>query len=77
MSMREEFEAWWALSPFVSSIVPRHLAREIWEASRAALSVESCHTHPELILTNEDRAYEQGVQNQLSKVKAAGLQVKP
>jgi len=48
-----------------------------WKASRAALVVESCHTHPELILTDEDRAYEQGVQNQLSKIKAAGVQVKP
>ncbi len=47
----------------------------VWQASRATLSVKSCHTHPELILTDEDRAYEQGVQNQLKAIKAAGITV--
>ncbi|MBH3440487.1 hypothetical protein [Pseudomonas luteola] len=51
-------------------------AEAVWKASRAALAVESCHAHPELILTDEDRAYEQGVQNQLKRVRAAGIPVK-
>ncbi|MBA1249901.1 hypothetical protein [Pseudomonas luteola] len=90
MSMREEFEAWatefhkdegredlLSRNGDAYSIYWLQNDWTVWQASRAALSVESCHTHPELILTDEDRAYEQGVQNQLSKVKAAGVQVKP
>ncbi len=93
MSMREEFEeAMLEMEhPHFGFLGNEYLAKEGeeyldvymqglwigWKASRAALVVESCHTHPELILTDEDRAYEQGVQNQLSKIKAAGVQVKP
>ncbi|QEU28876.1 hypothetical protein [Pseudomonas luteola] len=88
MSMREEFEKYcredmgWSDDDLKTGLYRDTYfwqktadAWEIWQASRATLSVKSCHTHPELILTDEDRAYEQGVQNQLKAIKAAGITV--
>jgi hypothetical protein len=75
MSSREEFEAWWidrqSNSEGIASPAKEKIAREAWEASRAALVVEL----PQQSGVNLD--WNQAIRYCHQAIEAAGVRVKP
>lgn len=70
--MCEEFEAWWidrhGNSEGIASPAKEKIAREAWEASRAALVVE---------LPEEQPGYMYYAPDVVDAIEAAGVRVKP
>lgn len=79
MSMREEFEAWWidrhGNREGIASPAKEKIAREAWQASRAALVVELPTIEDAGTLTS---GVAKGVLRDCrAAIEAAGVQVKP